>query len=137
MVGGVKMRLSELYQYRFLLKEIEKQQEELELLRTKAEKVTPTISDMPRQTGVGDRIGTCGAVIADLSEEIEKNISECQRLRLSIEKYINSIPDSETRLILRMRFIEGEGFRSIADELGYSLQTVFARYQKFIKQAGL
>lgn len=131
------MRLSELYQYRFLLKEIEKQEEELELLRTKAEKITPTISDMPCQTGVSDRIGTCGAVIADLTKEIEKNISECQRLRLSIEKYINSIPDSETRLILRMRFIEGEGFREIAAELGFSVQTAFARYQKFIKQAGL
>jgi DNA-directed RNA polymerase specialized sigma subunit len=126
-----------LYQYRFVLKEIEKQEEELELLRTKAEKTTPTISDMPRQTGVSDRIGTCGALIADLTKEIEKNISECQQLRLEIERYINSIPDSETRLILRMRFIEGEGFREIADELGFSLQTAFARYQKFIKQAGL
>lgn len=131
------MKLKELCQYRFLLKEIKKQEDELEHLRTKAEKITPTLSDMPRQTGVSDRVGTCGAVIADLSEEIEKNISECQRLRLSIEKYINSIPDSETRLILRMRFIEGEGFREIADELGFSLQTAFARYQKYIKQAGL
>lgn len=131
------MKLNELCQYRFLLKEIKKQEDELEHLRTKAEKITPTLSDMPRQTGVSDRVGTCGAVIADLSEEIEKNISECQRLRLSIEKYINSIPDSETRLILRMRFIEGEGFREIADELGFSLQTAFARYQKYIKQAGL
>lgn len=131
------MRLSELYQYRFLLKEIEKQEEELELLRTKAEKTTPTISDTPRQTGVSNRIGTYGVLIADLTKEIEKNIAECQQLRLEIERYINSIPDSETRLILRMRFIEGEGFREIAAELGFSVQTAFARYQKFIKQAGL
>ena len=56
--------------------------------------------------------------IAMAESVIKKELSEYWRMYVELETYINNIPDSFTRRIFRMRFIDGLTWGKIAMTIG-------------------
>lgn len=49
----------------------------------------------------------------------QKALSERETAIQTVEKWIEEIPDTETRVVFRMRYIEGKKWEKIAKKLGY------------------
>lgn len=51
--------------------------------------------------------------IKGVPSRYHRKLKQCERLRKEIEDYIDSIPDSQIRLILELRYLEGKSWKDI------------------------
>ena len=107
-------RLKNLYH---LQSEIDLLQERIEKLKGEAEQITPKLSHAPGGN-TDDKLGKIIAQYVDLQNELiamrETQIAE----RNELERYINAIPDAQTRMILYLRFCEHRTWEQVALKLG-------------------
>lgn len=111
-----KKELSQLY---WLNREIEmdkRRLEELEALATSTG--TQNLDGMPHMSGYGDALARCVADIVDLKAIIAAKQQQCVYERNRLERYIANIPDSMTRQIFALRFINGLTWYQVAAHVG-------------------
>lgn len=130
------MTLKELSQLYYLNREIERDQERLEKLRASASAPgAPNYDDMPKSPSFENRLERYIAEIVDLEAIIQAKITQCLHERNRLERYIAEIPDSLTRQIFQLRFINGLTWVQIAFSVGgnnteASVKMVCYRYLK-------
>ena len=110
-----KKELSQLY---YLNREIERDKRRLEELEALAAGCTQQITGMPHAPGVADKIGNCAAEIADLRGIIDANIQKCWYELNRLNRFIQSIDDSQMRQIMTLRYINGLSWRQVAMSIG-------------------
>ena len=110
-----KKELSQLY---WLNREIEEQQRRLVELEALATNCTSRITGMPHGRGVSDKLAEYAAEIADLRSLIDLNLKKCFYELNRLNRYINSIEDSQIRQILSLRYINGLPWQQIAFTIG-------------------
>jgi hypothetical protein len=95
---------------------------------------SPILSGMP---GGGERREFADdiAELADLEAIQSANLRRIQRERERIEKYIGEIEDGETRLIMRLRHVNGMTWEGIGRELNADRRTVSRKYYRRLKDA--
>ena len=113
------MTKKELYQLYWLNREIEmdmKRLQELEAVASapKAQK----IDGMPRSPGYDDVLARMVAEIVDMKAIIAAKQQQCIHERSRLERYIADIPDSLTRQIFTLRFINGLSWYQVAMHIG-------------------
>ncbi len=106
-----KKELSQLY---YLNREIRQLKERREFLASQAEKVTSVITDMPRG-GIRQDIKD---ELIDLIDLLALREKQCLIEQSRIERYISDIPDSLTRQVFALRFINGMSWRQVAFSVG-------------------
>ena len=122
--------LSGLY---YLNRETEFLQKELDELEYSTGVKSVVLSHAPkskRRYGVEDM----AAERADLKAIIQLNLLKIQRERARIERFIGNIKDPETRLIFRLRHINGMKWREIGQELYMSLGSVYNKHKAYLKK---
>lgn len=115
------MTLRELSQLYYLNREIERDKRELE--RLKWESVSPRtqrMTGMPHGNGHENIMEQKIAAIADLEGLICAKMTQCIYERNRLERYIADIPDSLTRQIFALRFINGMSWVQVAMHVGGS-----------------
>lgn len=112
------MNLKELNRFRYIDGDIEKDEQELKELRARVNTLTQEISDMPRGSGVKDRIGDNISRIVDLEKMIELNLERKQIEKKRVTAFIESIEDSRLRLIFHYRFIKNLYWVEVAKLIG-------------------
>lgn len=114
------MTLQELSQLYWLNREIEKDISRLEELKDRAYSLSASnITGMPRSGNIaGSAIDRNAAEIADLEAIISAKITQCMHERNRLERYIADIPDSLTRMIFTLRFINGLSWLQVAFSVG-------------------
>lgn len=113
------MTLKELSQLYYLDREIELDRERLAELR--ADLLCPRSPDydgMPRNPNPENALERCVAEIVDLEDVIRTKIEQRIYERARLERYISDIPDSLTRQIFTLRFIEGLTWEQVAARTG-------------------
>ena len=111
-----KKELSQLY---YLNREIERDEERLEALRAKVSAPgSPGYDGMPKSPSFENRLERYIAEIVDLEAIIQAKITQCLHERNRLERYIAEIPDSLTRQIFQLRFINGLTWVQIAFDVG-------------------
>ena len=106
---------------RHLRHEIELDRARLALLREKAEDPpSPNLSGMPHGESDGSRTQRYAEDIAELEYLIAQKIERCTAEQLRLERYIAAIPDSFTRQIFTLRFVEGFSWVCVANRIGTS-----------------
>lgn len=113
------MTLKELSQLYYLDREIELDRERLAELR--ADLLCPRSPDydgMPRNPNPENALERCVAEIVDLEDVIRAKIEQRIYERARLERYISDIPDSLTRQIFTLRFIEGLTWEDVAVKAG-------------------
>jgi hypothetical protein len=106
-----KQELSQLY---YLNREIVQLQTRLLELECLATSCTAHITGMPHASGISDKIGEYAAEIADLKGILDLNLKKCFYELNRINRYIQSIDDSEMRMILSLRYINGLCWEQVA-----------------------
>lgn len=132
------MTLKELSQLYYLNLEIERDQEQLKVLRAKASDPSGSkITGMPVGGGRINLLERYAAEIVDLEAVIAAKQQRCIHERHRLERYIASIPDSLTRQIFQLRFINGLNWVKIAFSLGggNTEEGVRKRVYRYLEQA--
>ena len=131
------MTLKELSQLYYLNREIERDQERLEQLRTSVSAPgAPNYDGMPKSPSFENRLERYIAEIVDLEAIIQAKITQCLHERNRLERYIAEIPDSLTRQIFQLRFINGLTWTQIAFSVdgGNTEEGVRKRVYRYLEQ---
>lgn len=124
-----KKELSQLY---YLKKEEKQLQQQVEELRSKVEKVTTTVSDMPK----GGQKKDLRDELIDLIDLLALKQKQCVVEQNRLERYIATVDDSYTRLILSLRYISGMSWGQIALKVGggNTAENVRQTIHRFLKK---
>ena len=76
------------------------------------------ITGMPHAPGVRDKVGDLIVEIEDVKGEIKRLEIEMGQVEREISSYIETIPDIQTRLIFRLRFIRCMSWEEVAAAIG-------------------
>lgn len=112
------MTLRELSQLYWLKKEIAADRQRLAELWARAAAAGRRLDGMPRTGGHGDPTGALAARIADCQAVLDKKYRRCLEEQHRLEGYIAAIPDSLTRQVFTLRFVEGCDWGQVARTLG-------------------
>lgn len=96
--------------------------EEVEQLRSRACKVTPSLSGMPGGTSDGQQLPKSVEEILQAQEQLIDQIKLCNNTRREIISKINEIKNPTEITILRKKYILGQNFEDIAFDIGYSVR---------------
>lgn len=80
----------------------------------------------------GDDIPAKNRFIQELEGQLKAKKTSCWEELLKINTWINNLPDSETRQIMRMRYIEGLSLKEIGKETDYELSTIGKKIKKIV-----
>lgn len=128
------MTREELSQLYHLNQEIEQEQHRLIELESAATNCSQKLTGMPCVPGISDKVECYAIEIAELKSLIEQNIKKCWEERKRLEQYIQTIPDSEMRLIIRLRCVECKTWPQVAFGIGhYDEQYPRKKFNKFLK----
>lgn len=113
------MTLKELSQLYYLDREIKLDRERLAELRSDLmHPKSPSYDGMPKSPNPDPAMERCVAEIVDLEAIIQAKIEQRVYERSRLERYIADIPDSLTRQIFTLRFVEGLTWEQIAAKTG-------------------
>ena len=105
-------------------REIERKREQIQEIRDLCESATVDMSkERVQSSGDKDRLGALIAKEVDLETELLGDISDALDTMSAIEKEIGSLDDMDERLVLQKRYIEGESWDKISEELHVSKMT--------------
>lgn len=90
---------------------------------SRAAKVTPTYTDMPRSTG-SDRVQTAVDHIMEIDAQIGREIEAIECRRAETVKAIRTVGDARLRSLLKLRYIDGLTFEEISVRMHYSWRQV-------------
>ena len=130
------MTLKELSQLYYLNREIEIDQQRIDELRTKAANPSAgQLTGMPQNPTIESKLERYIAEIVDLSVIISTKQQRCVHERNRLERYINDIPDSLTRQIFALRFINGLSWWQVSEHIGGNStdQTVKKRCYRYLE----
>lgn len=98
---------------------------EIEILRSRAEKITSVISDTPKGSG-GTEAGFTAAVdkIVELQKKLNKQVLCAIKIRQEIAQVIDALDSPLHRNVLYRRYIVGADLNAIADFYNYSYKHV-------------
>ena len=115
------MTLAELSKYFKLRSRQNRNRIMLRALQDRAHTGVPgaqVITGMPHAPGVRDAVGDLIVEIEDVKGEIQRLEIEMGRVKREISGYIETIPDIQTRLIFRLRFLRCMTWGEVADTIG-------------------
>ena len=113
--------MTELSRYFKLQSKLNRNRVTLESLQDKAHTGAlgaQVITGMPHAPGVRDTVGDLVVEIEDVKGEIKRLKIEMDRVGREISSYIETIPDIQTRLIFRLRFLRCMTWDEVADTIG-------------------
>lgn len=112
-----------LNQYQNKWKEIKVLREEIEVLQSRAEKITSTLSDMPHG-GTGSDFTVTVDKLVELKQRLEVDVLNAINKREEIERAINTVSVSSQRRLLKAVYINGLSLLCFAMSDNYSYDRV-------------
>ena len=113
------MTVNELSQLYYLNREIEMDRLRLEELEYKIGPASQKFTDAPHNPNRGvSSTEQLAAEIVDLQAIIAAKQIQCIHERARLERYIEEIADSETRMIFTLRFVNGLPWDQVAASMG-------------------
>ncbi len=112
------MTKRELDRHLEMVQQLENERELLASLLAAAGPRAQRLDGMPRAHGAADPVGYLAAEIADMRETISRREADVARSEAVVATYIQTIGDSQTRMIFRLRFIHGMAWKEVAAAVG-------------------
>lgn len=110
-----KKELSQLY---WLNREIEEEKRKLSELEVAAAGCTAKITGLPHVSGVHDKIGDLGILIAEQRDLIDLKVRQSVIEYNRLNRYIASVDDAQMRMILSLRYVNGLSWQQVAFGMG-------------------
>ena len=112
------MTSRELKNLYYLKKEINQQQRRIAELEAVATNCSTKITGLPSGKGISDKIGNYAAQIADLKALLALYLKKCFYELNRLDRFIQSVEDSQMRIILTLRYVQGFSWQKIAYAIG-------------------
>ena len=106
--------------------------EEVEQLRSRACKVTPSLSGMPGGTGDGQTLPRAVEQILEAQQELEAQIEQCSRIRQEVVDAIEKVTNPRDKEILRRRYLLGKTFEQIGQTIHLDNRWVRRLHRKLL-----
>lgn len=119
-----------LLEYRKLDQDIERDMEELQRWKSRAEKITSSVSDMPKGGNQGDRLQLAVDRICELEERLNGKIDAAVKRRKEMEAAIATVEDRTLQLLLRYRYIDGMTWEQIAVKMNYDYRWTLRLHER-------
>ena len=109
-----------------------------ELKRRKRRSLTGT-RDFTRPAGNGNKDQTGEQVVSveQLTEMLQNTLVNYYKSLVELEEFIETVPDSFARIILRMKYMDGSTWTDIGKTMNRSRRTVQRHYKKWIERMGV
>ena len=91
--------------------------EEVEQLRSRACKVTPSLSGMPGGTSDGQDLPRAVEQILEAQQELQAQIEQCNAIRKEVVNAIEQITNPRDKEILRRRYLLGQKWETVSLEM--------------------
>lgn len=92
--------------------------DEIVVLKSKVEKVTPTLSDMPNGGGMSDKSCIIDTYL-DMIDDLEKEVRILRNIRREVEYLISTIDDWTVERVMRLRYIDNLRWEDICCRTNY------------------
>lgn len=106
--------LSQLY---YIKRDIKHLQEQIKYLEARTTKITASTDTPSVQGGIKDKSQTIVNLIT-LKDELKEKQLELDETYTKLMRFIENIPDTQTRLIFRLRYINNLSWRAVAFKVG-------------------
>lgn len=109
-----------------------------ELKRRKRRSLTGT-RDFTRPAGNGNKDQTGEQVVSveQLTEMLQNTLVNYYKSLVELEEFIETVPDSFERIILRMKYMDGSTWTDIGKTMNRSRRTVQRHYKKWMERMGV
>lgn len=107
--------------------------EEVEQLRSRACKVTPSLTGMPGGTSDGQILPRAVESIVQTQQELQCQINQCGAVRREIVAALNQVSNPRDHEILRRKYLLNETWEKIAVEMYYSYKQVRRRHRACVE----
>ena len=97
--------------------------DEIVVLKSKVEKVTPTLSDMPNGGGMSDKSCIIDTYL-DMINDLEREVCILRNIRYEVEHLISTIDDWTVERVMRLRYIDNLRWEDICCRVNYSWRQV-------------
>lgn len=98
--------------------------EEVEQLRSRACKVTPSLSGMPGGTSDGQALPRAVEQILEAQQELETQIEQCNAIRREVVDYIEKVTNPREKEILRRRYLLGQKWEILTEYMDLSTKWI-------------
>ena len=113
------MTVKELSQLYYLKREIKHDQRRLEALEGQVGVGATVLDGMPKAPNWNNsKVERLAVEIVDLKAIIAAKQIQLIHEQQRLERFINAVSDSETRLIMKLRFVDGLSWKNVAKHLG-------------------
>lgn len=125
----------DLNQIYYINKEIESLYRELTELKEQSLIKSATVSDMPKGGERKDLLVEHTNDVLEIENMIRYSLAKLKRTRRKVEKFLDTVEDSETRLIIRLRCINNMTWDEIGAEMGMNRRTASRKFYGYLKVA--
>lgn len=126
------MTKGKLKEYYWLQRNLQKLEEKLLVLETKATKTTNSLSNGPRGTNSHNSMSDIIVKIVELKEKINKKIEKAYGLITDIENAIEKLPERE-KYLMRARYIECKSWEEICVDMNYNWAQIHRLHSNSLK----
>ena len=96
----------------------------------RAEKITPTLSDMPKANSNSNKIESAIEKITEFEDAIDKEIDSSIDIKIEILAAIKTVNDPVLQNLLMLRYINDKKWEEIAVEMNYDYRWVLRLHGK-------
>lgn len=108
--------------------------QELEQLRSQAERITPVLSATPGGGGNGQQLPAIVERIEEIRSKITERIEQGLKARTEIEVVINQLTDAQELAIMRRRYLLGKRWGEIAQEMNLDKSWVTRLHRRAVRK---
>lgn len=119
-----------LNRYRDISLEIERMIEERTREYSKACKITPVYTDMPKQTSGDNKLQAAIEKLLEEDQRLAEKITEYLTAKKKIEAEIETVEDEQLRCLLRYRYIDHLTWEKIAEKMDYSHRQLMRKHKR-------
>ncbi len=104
--------------------QIELKKQELQKWYDLSQNISVCLSDMPKSNSYNDKLSNIVANIVNIQQELADDIDKSLDMYINIKNLINSLDDYRQRAILEQRYLYGEKWEDISNNLHYSIRQI-------------
>lgn len=113
-----------LWRYQISLKREKVLADEIEVLHSRACRVTPALTGMPGGPSDGQSLPRAVESIQQAQQDLQDQIAQCESIRREVVAALEQVTNDRDHEILRRRYLLGQRWEEIAVEMHYKYQHI-------------
>lgn len=114
-----------LFIMRKLIRDTVKIQWRVEQERSRAEKITTTLTGMPRGSDNHSKVEDGAIRLTDLTDAYKETLDELDRMRGELEPLLCDLSNPDDRAVMRLRYLKGCSPEDIADAIHRTDRSIY------------